>query len=224
MTTPFKTGARPTPRHKLLAAEPFRPIQGLLAPPSQFATIPKQLSMWGNQDYGDCVTAEEAFAKAAASVAAGLPELFVPEATAVAWAKQHGFLNGANLTDVMDAMARSGFPVGGTTYGDGPYSAVDFSNESVLQAALVQGPVKIGIDHEALPQTAGNVNGWYAIGGSLDQYPNEDHCVGLCGYGPAAWLYQQLNLPLPSGVPATATGYLLFTWSSIGFVDHAWLM
>ncbi|QJW98721.1 hypothetical protein [Frigoriglobus tundricola] len=224
MPTTFKLGARPTPRHKLAAAEPFRPLQGLLAPPAQFAAVPKRLSFWLNDQEGDCVTAEEAFAKAAFSVMAGLPELFVPDAVVGQWAAQNGFADGANLTDVMDAMARSGFVVNGTTYGDGPYSAVDYANEATLQAAIVQGPVKIGIDHAALPETAGNQQGWYATGGRPGQFANEDHCVGLLGYGPAGWLYQQLGAPLPAALSATQAGYLLFTWSSIGFVDHAWLM
>ena len=46
--------------------------------------------MWGNAIDGDCVTAEEAFAKACAQ-----PEIFIPDAEAVAWATAGGFLNGA---------------------------------------------------------------------------------------------------------------------------------
>jgi hypothetical protein len=207
-------GARPTPRHKLAAAFPFKPTY---AYPAQFAYVPAQLSMWGNSQYGDCVSAEEAFAKACNS-----PEIFIPENTVIAWARQHGFLNGADLGEVMDAMAKSGFPVSPNVFNDGPYQSVDFSTESVLQAAIATGPVKIGIDADALPSGAGNSNGWYSLGGG--SYRNEDHCVSLCGYGPAAWLFQQLGVPLPSSLPSTTTGYLLFTWSTIGFVSHQWIM
>ena len=42
--------------------------------PAQFAYVPKQLSMWGNDQYGDCVSAEEAFAKACYS-----PEIFIDD-------------------------------------------------------------------------------------------------------------------------------------------------
>lgn len=231
----FPRGAKPTPRHKLAAARPFIPLATLLAP-TQFAAIPKQLSMWcngpeGNYDVsGDCVSAEEAFAKAAYSVMLGLPEVFVPPPEVERWAQAGGFWDGANLTDVMDAMKVSGFNVGGVNYTDGGYQSVDYSNETVLQAALLQGPVKLGLDADALPGTAGNQQGWYAIGGTPGQFTNEDHCTGLCAFGSAEWLYQQLyavGLIASATVPSALvgkTGYLFFTWSSIGFVDHAWLM
>jgi hypothetical protein len=217
----FPRGAKPTPRHKLLSAAQFRPVKKA---PAAFAVVPPQLSMWDNDVDGDCVTAEEAFAKAAWAVMNGYPELFVPDAEVVRWATKYGFLNGADLTSVMDQMAKDGFTVNGTNYHDGPYQSVDYSNEAVLQAAIAQGPVKIGIDANALPSGAGNQQGWFVTGGTPGQFPNEDHCVALCGYGPAQWLYQQLGVPLPAGLNPSATGYLLFTWSTIGFVDHAWIM
>jgi hypothetical protein len=180
--------------------------------------------MWLNDQFGDCVTAEEAFAKAAYSVMNGQPEVFIQDSVVQTWATQNGFLDGANLTDVMDQMAKSGFQQGGVTYGDGPYASVDYSTESVLQNAISLGPVKIGIDANALPSGAGNQQGWVATGGSPGQFQNEDHCVSLCGYGTAQYLFQQLGVSLPSGLQPTQTGYLLYTWSTIGFVDHAWIM
>lgn len=210
----FQRGAILSPRHVLLRAHPFRaggPV------PSQVAMVPALLSVWGNDLDGDCVSAEEAFAKACHS-----PEIFINDATVIAWARRRGYLNGATLTDVMDSMQTDGFVVGNQTYDDGPYSGVDYSNESTLQAAIAQGPVKIAIDANALPSGAGNDQGWYAINGG--RWGSTDHCVALCGYGNAGWLYQQLNVPLPSGLDASQAGYLLFTWGTIGFVTHAWLM
>ena len=209
----FPTGARPAPRHKLLAVHPHHVKT---APPPQCAWIPAKLDMWGNDQYGDCVTAEEAFAKATYS-----PEIFIDSATVIAWAQSNGFLDGADLPSVMDAMAKSGFQAGTQVYDDGPYTGVDYSNETVLQSALSQGPVKIGIMSSALPQGAGNQQGWYAVGAGPQG--SQDHCVALCGYGPAGWLFQQLNVPLPSSLQASQAGYLLFTWSTIGFVDFAWI-
>src|SRR5580658_6268973 len=98
-------GARMSPAHVLSAA---RPHQLRANVPASFAAVPSQLSMWLNDTYGDCVTAEEAFAKAAWSVMLGLPELFVPDSEVESWARQNGFLNGAVLSDVMAAMAKSG--------------------------------------------------------------------------------------------------------------------
>jgi hypothetical protein len=221
----FARGLIPTPRHKLLAAIPFRMLK---APLPNFAVVPKQLGFWGNQQYGDCVTAEEAYAKAVWSVMCGLPELFIPESEAIRWASANGFLNGANLTDVMDAMAKSGFNVNGINYTDGHYNGVDYSNEAVLQAAIEVGPVKLGIDANALPSGAGNGSGWYAI--TQGNFGNEDHCTGLSGHGTAVFLYQALydagliSSPTPPAELAGLSGYLFFTWDSIGFVTHQWLM
>lgn len=210
----YKTGARPSPRHVLAAATPHRPAT---APPPQVAYVPAQLSIWGNDTYGDCVTAEEAFAKACNS-----PEIFLPDQTVIGWAKQNGFLEGADLSTVLDLMVKAGFVQGNATYDDGGKLAVNWSDEAALQAAIAEGPVKIAIDHTALPANAGPPSGWYAFG-SGKTYPNADHCVSICGYGPMAWLCQQLGLS-QSPPYAPAAGYLLFTWGSIGIVDHAWIM
>ena len=210
----FKTGARPTPRHKLLAATPHVVVA---APPPQAAYVPARLSMWGNDVHGDCVTAEEAFAKACYS-----PEIFVPEDQAIAWATRHGVLEGADLLSVMQAMQRDGFTQGSQIYDDGPPSGVDYTNELVLQSAISQGPVKIGISHDCLPSTAGNRQGWYAVGPGHNV--QMDHCVSLCGYGSAQWLYGQLGVALPAALHPDQQGYLLFTWSTLGFVDHPWIV
>lgn len=209
----FPRGARPSPRHKLLAATPHK--TGAI--PAQVAYVPKQMSYWLNNQDGDCVTAEEAFNKDVSGV-------FIQDPTVQTWAGNNGFLNGANLTDVMDQMAKAGFSQDGNIYGDGPYTSVDYSNEANLQSALAIAPVKIGIDASALPSTAGNGNGWSAFGGSPGQFNSEDHCVSLAGFGPASWLFQQLGAPVPSTVSPTKVCYLLFTWNSIGVVDHDWIM
>ena len=52
----FLRGAIPTPRHRLAAAHPHVPTRAAL--PAQVAYVPAKLSMWGNNQYGDCVTAE----------------------------------------------------------------------------------------------------------------------------------------------------------------------
>lgn len=181
-----------------------------------FSRIPTQLSMWGNNQYGDCVSAEEAFAKACND-----PEIFIDDATVIHWARRNGFLNGADLSEVMDAMGSNGFIVGSQAYNDGQKQGVDYTNDTILQAALIQGPVKISIDSAALPSGAGNQQGWHAIGGGRSR--NQDHCVGLSGYGPADMLYKFLGQPMPGGVSFPPICYLLFTWSTIGVVDPVWI-
>lgn len=211
----FLRGAIPTPRHRLAAAEPHCPQEATLPP--QVAYVPAKLSMWGNNQYGDCVSAEEAFNKAVSGE-------FISDSIVINWANKNGYLNGAMLDEVMISMKQDGFHQDGKVYGDGGYKSVDYSNEDVLKSALAIAPVKIGIDAGALPSGAGSNQGWHAFGGSPGEFRNEDHCVALAGYGPAAWLYQQLGVALPSGIDPAKPCYLLFTWSTIGLVDHDWIM
>lgn len=164
------------------------------------------------------------FAKAVSSLMAGQPELFVSDSVLKAWCVKYGYLNSADLVSVMNTMQKQGITFNGVLYTDGPHTVVDYSTDSNLQSAISTGPVKLGIDANALPSTAGNAQGWHAIGGKPGQFNNEDHCVSLCGFGTADYLYKQLNVPLPAGISATQNGYLLYTWSTIGFVDHDWIM
>lgn len=210
----FKTGAKPTPRHVLIAAPKF--LRHVAAAPA-IAYVPSKLSFWLNNQDGDCVTAEEAFAKACSGI-------YITDATVQTWASQNGVLNGADLNQVLTMMQTAGFKQDGNTYNDGPAVTVDYSNETVLQQALTVGPVKIGIDADALPVTAGNQSGWVATGGSPGSFTSEDHCVCLAGFGTAQFLFSQLQVPLPASLSPTTNGYLLFTWNTIGFVDHAWIM
>jgi hypothetical protein len=228
----FPRGLKKTPRYKLISSHRF--VKTGITSPAQVMMLPKQLSMWGNSQYGDCVSASEAARKAAYSVFCGLPETFVPEATLIAWAQKGGFLDGADLTDVMAYAATNGMVASdGKTYLDGPYSSVDYSDESALQAALATGPVNFGIDADALPSAAGNQNGWYVFGGTPGQFTNEDHCTPSFGYvtGPtsAATAFAAIsaaygvNVSPPANAPS-GNVYLWFTWNSVGVVDHPWIM
>jgi hypothetical protein len=73
------------------------------APPN-FIVKPQQISFWGNYDHGDCVTAEEAFAKACYN-----PEIFISDNEVLTWATDHNVLEGANLPEVMQLMQNAGF-------------------------------------------------------------------------------------------------------------------
>lgn len=212
---PFPTGARPTPPH-LLRDCPRATLAG--APPEDFAVVPGRLDYWGNNEYGVCVTSEEAFAKACYA-----PEIFVDAEVVIAWARRHNVLNGATLEEVLQAFIDDGFQVATQRYNDGRASVIDHTSEEQLKLALTKGPVKIAIDSRALPGAAGNEQGWWKTGGRPNQYRNTDHCVSLSGYGSAEYLYGQLGVQLPAGLPAATRGYMLFTWSTLGFVDFAWL-
>src|SRR5438477_1624820 len=212
MATKLFRGAFPSPRHVLAAAAP-----NIIAGPTPPNVLykPNKLSFWLNNQYGDCVTAEEAFAKACHK-----PEIFISDTEVKKWAKQHKVLNGANLVDVLDAMMSKGFAQDGRTYDDGPYTAVDWTNPAILQNAIAHGPVKIGVAADQLEKAVPNPphSGWFAT--DFEEDSNEDHCVSLCGYGSFAWLASQLGVKVPKGLESANPGYGLFTWDSVGIIDH----
>lgn len=214
VTSKRMRGAKLSPRHVLASAAPYR-IKG--DTPANFIVIPKQLSMWLNDIDGICVTAEEAFAKAAASIMAGQPELFIRDDTVQAWATKHDVLNGADLSSVLDWMAQSGFEQDGVTYNDGPKVSVDWTNENLLNNAISKGPIKIAVAADQLQQSVGNNNGWFGVGFKKDN--NTDHCVSLCGAGTISYLASQLGVTVPSKVDGSRPGYGLFSWKTIGIVD-----
>ena len=168
--------------------------------------------MWGNDAHGDCVTAEEAFAKACHQ-----PEIFISDQEVIGWATRHGVLEGANLYQVLNWMQTDGFRQDGLIYDDGGPLTVDWTQSAVLNSAIAQGPVKIGIAADQIQGVWHGRTGWFATGFRPDA--NEDHCVTLCGYGTIAWLAQQLKVSVPSGVDGTKPGYAMFTWNTIGIID-----
>jgi len=219
---PHLRGARPSPAHKIFATPKYHPG----AVPEFFGVVPPELSFWDNSQYGDCVSAEEAAAKAQFSLMfGGTTELFIPQDEVVSWASANGFLNGADLISVMDAMARSGMTAtDGRKYGDGPYQAVDWTNDATLSSAIYQGPVKLAVAANQLdPVWSGHPeNGWIAIGFNPDQAI--DHCVNLCGFGSLQELCDLLGVSVPSGQDPTKRSYLMFTWSTIGIIDRSSMM
>ena len=206
-------GAIPSPRHLLAAAKPHI-IVGTT--PEQFLYFPQQLSIWGNGQYGDCVTAEEAFNKACNS-----PEIFIPEELAIAWAGINNYLNGAVLTDVLTTMQQYGFPMNGINYNDGSYCAVNWMENGpggVLQNAISNvGTVKLGVAAAQFGTFWSNANGWFATG--LAAGNQEDHCVSLCGYGTIGWLASQFGVSVPGNLNPNDQGYAMFTWGTIGIID-----
>ena len=191
--------------------------------PPSFLMWPVQMSSWNNYIYGDCVSAEEAFAKATAA-----PQTFIPEATVVAWATAHGYLNGATLTGVMTTMQTDGFPLNNKTYDDGPHNSVNWTNPAILQSAIYShGPVKIGVGAEDFQTNPHGLVTPGTSGWAMYNYPKnqpEDHCTSLCGYGTLAQLvalFKQHGVTVhpPTGMP-TGLCYAMFTWNSIGIIDQ----
>ena len=222
LTKRLPRGAIPSPRSDLAAAMPHIPDASIAVPPS-FLMWPIEMSSWNNYVYGDCVTAEEAFAKATAA-----PQTFIPLATAVAWATAHGYLNGAGLSAVLTTMQTAGFPFNNKTYDDGVHNSVNWTNAAILASAIYShGPVKIGVGAEDFQSNAhGHVtpgtSGW-----TMYAYPKnlaEDHCTSLCGYGTleelvALFKQHDVTVNPTKGMP-TGLCYAMFTWNSIGIIDQ----
>src|SRR4051794_27438953 len=206
-------GAIPSHRSMLAAAMPH---VADVAAPETFLKKPQQISMWGNDVHGDCVTAEEAFAKACSD-----PEIFISDDDVIAWATSHGVLEGASPADVLTWMQTDGFADDSVVYDDGPHFSVNWTDRGTLRSAISRGPVKIGVAADQIERVwkaAGGTSGWLATGLQAD--PNEDHCVSLCGYGPISWLAEQLGVEVPPDVDGTKPAYAMFTWNSIGIIDE----
>jgi hypothetical protein len=223
LTKRLPRGAIPSPRYELAAAMPHVPDPHIAVPPS-FLMWPVQMSSWNNSKYSDCVSAEEAFAKATAA-----PQTFIPEVTVVSWASAHGYLNGAVLTDVLRTMQTSGFNFNNKTYDNGPFNAVNWHDPATLNSAIYShGPVKIGVGAEYFQtnphgMVTPGTSGW-AMYNYPQHQPVEDHCVSLCGYGTLAQLvglFHQhgVTVHAPPGMPIGLC-YAMFTWNSIGIVDQ----
>ena len=222
LTKPLPRGAIPSPRADLAAAMPHVPDTAV-AVPASFLMWPVKMDTWNNYIYGDCVSAEEAFAKACAA-----PRVFIPTTTVVAWATTHGYLNGATLTGVMTSMETQGFVRTGKTYDDGPYYSVNWTNAAILASAIYShGPVKIGVGAGDFQTNAHGLVTPGTSGWTMYDYPKglvEDHCVSLCGFGPLnqlVALFKQHGVTVhpPAGMPKGLC-YALFTWNSIGIIDQ----
>jgi hypothetical protein len=206
-------GAIPTPRNLLAGATPHVAVEPT---PPQFLWLPTQVNMWGNATFGDCVSAEEAFAKACHQ-----PEIYIPAAEVIRWARKHYVLNGAGLWYVLTLMQEEGFNQNNLVYNDGPFKSVDWEDEAVLRNAIAKGPVKVGVDANQLEETVQaygvGKNGWFATGYSKGG--PLDHCTSVCGYGPCSGLATQLGGTLPPDLEPGTPAYAMFTWCSIGIID-----
>lgn len=204
----FPRGAKPSPRKVISDAKKF---QSLHTTPPQYVNIPTWLSMWGNDQYGNCTGAETFFAR---SASAGLKGT---DGEAITFSRSAGVLDGGVISAVLDFEASNGTVIGGKTYKSGPKQSVDYTNQTVLFSAITQGPIKVGIDSSILPSGAGNQQGWIVTGAPVSS--NYDHCMSLTGCGTMAYLAKQMNVTLPAGYDGTKSGVLAYTWATVGIID-----
>ena len=231
----FGRGLLPTPRHRLAAATPYRPtVAHLNAVPATFLTLPSVLYMLGNDQYGDCVSAEEGASKMAYSIwgqAGKPPAITITDPTVIAWARARRLLNGADLEPVIEMMQSTGMQAtDGQTYRDGAPSSIDYTNDATLRAAIMEGPVKIGLAANQLEHAVNSANGrtgWTLANAGRDG--NEDHCTALWGFGAmrdlaAAVTAAGFPCSVPSGVDPSEPGYALYTWATVGILDRQSLL
>jgi hypothetical protein len=211
------SGEIPTPNHELAAAQPFR-AAGVA--PGHFLAWPIRMGLWGNEKVGS-TWAEEAFAKACAD-----PPVFIPTDVVLLTSQECGSSNFATF------MRTRGFRIGRTTYLNGPFNSVEWTNAMALNGAIASArSVKVGVASANLGcgphgQVTPGVSGWAIYG--LPTGEAENYCASLCGYGPLAKLVElfnrhEVNVNLPTGMP-TGLCYAMFTWGSIGIIDRQSLM
>lgn len=217
----YLTGAKPSTPQQLASAPHFL-RDGRIGAPAQFARIPDKVHIWGNNRYGDCVTAEEAFAKIAAH-----PHVWVSEQEVIDWARRNGVLNGATLSEVLEEMRTRGLLASdGKRYQDGRAFVVDYRDRATLCDAIYKGPVKIAVASGPLIDSLNRNDGRTGWAGTDYRTNNRtDHCTAYLGYGPASFLYGELakkypEARMPDHVRPDEFGYLMFTWGTIGFVTE----
>lgn len=222
-------GAIPSPRAALAAASPYIP-DPKLAVPSSYLMWPSRISYWGNDEYKDCVCAEEAFAKVAAP-----PHIFIPDATLTGWASRNGYLDKAYISAVLTTMTTEGIAINLGTLKDGSYRSVDWTDAAALKSAIYSlGPVKLSVrladlENHAHGCVTPGTSGWAKFGYPQDLHDDEYHCVSLCGYGSSlselVGLFKKngVIVNVPEGMPGGRC-YAMFTRNSIGIIDETSLL
>jgi hypothetical protein len=211
-------GALPSPRGKVLRATRVSKLLGDVVPPDNWCQICPSYDMSGNDRYGDCVSAEEGNHFRAWTLAMGYPMTDVAGEEVVRWARKHGYLNGAMLTDVMDDLKTDGMvDKKGVTHRLKEYYSVDYTDQAEVKAALWKyKTLNIAIAADQVEVASGK-NGWIQLNGKVDR--GIDHCVGLHGYGSLQYLCDALKVKVPNGADANQFCVLLYTWGTVGIVN-----
>jgi len=165
-TTLRPRGAKPSPRHKLASATPHVTADVV---PANWLILPTKNSFFLNATDGCCVTSEECININICAFGKTSNPVIVSDSEIQQWAgggnsSGQNFLNGANLTDVMDCMQQAkdnGLVASGNQYFDGAYTSVDWTNRANLTSAIYasKGSVKISVDANVLESAVGNGNG-----------------------------------------------------------------
>jgi len=172
----------------------------------------------GNDNYGDCVEAEDAHYLAVLTGNANTLFAYTDAQTLADYSAITGFNPSDPSTDQgTDPVADLNYRV---THGyadgskDAGWALVDATSRPEVQYALAEfGNLKMwfGIPDSIVAGISSLQDGfvWDVSAGAADQ--NNGHCIGSCGYNPTAIL----------AVSATAQGLLVMTWGMLGLITWA---
>lgn len=171
----------------------------------------------GNDNYGDCVLAEDAHYIGVLTGNANALYSYTRAQTLADYTAMTGFNPAVPSSDQgTDPIAAMNYRVA-NGYADGSKDAgwamVDATNQAEVRYALAEfGNLKMwfGVPDSivnAIPLRSGFV--WDVTAGPPDQ--NNGHCIGSCGYNPTIILV----------VAVTAQGLLVMTWGMLGIVTWA---
>ena len=220
----YKRGYHPPSTHRLLMTVPYRYTRKIAdadVPPS-FATIPDALSYWLNDRDGDCVSAEEMF-----NIDCAWGDV-VDDAAVAAFIRKYHYANGADLSTVMETVAKYGIIDGANKYTEGPEASVDWTNYSEVCAAIAEsrGSLKIAVAANQLEYAIDDSKPFdFFVGFRSDSAT--DHCTGVAGYGTAQALLDLFNakykssMSLPSNLTPSTPCVSHFTWKRLQIMDFA---
>jgi hypothetical protein len=209
-------------------ATPFRLLHPVDKASIGFFTLCHALSFWLNNQDPDCVTAEACFNIDTATTAEGLPPVVISDEAAYDFARRNGFLNGAALQDVCDAMRTQGITQNGKIYREGPDSAVDWTNYAEVASAIKtsEGSLKIAVAANQFEDQIDETAKFSFLHGFTADHAT-DHCTGIAGTATADDLLSALNelygttTPLPPGLAPDTPCYLHFTWNQYQILEAA---
>ena len=184
----FLRGARPSKRHKLQAQNAFR-FSGTL-PPWTINSVPTRPQMDGNDRYGDCTCACLGNVIDVVKRILGVGGGPIPSANVVSWAISHGFQDGAEIIDVLDALATDPMIDGaGNACLIGPNSGVDYTDtESVYAALAYHYALDLGVDAQPFEDASAGNSPVCVIPVLTQRYANIDHSVPAFDFGTASIL------------------------------------
>ena len=170
-----------------------------------------------NDKAGDCVTAT------IANILSMVWGIHVPAAVAYAWARSHGWLNGADILTALQAAMRDPFVVNGQAYTLGPSVTVSWTDtKATYNAISTYKCLDLGVDASLLQQHVGDTDGW-VLPVVITPLVNIDHSVFSPDYGTldqlARYLNKQRGVTITLGsLDPNMMGYTLYTWQTLGIV------